>query len=191
MMLGYQNHRSARKRSVPKPSRPAERQKAQNEPTEVRKLYQGNVLAGQNRGSTAQKSELAPPPPESPPPKVTFPSACGAGAIGCGASRLDAVAPALSHFFCLADRRSAVKPWRIPSGPCASQRRKPSATAISTTPRIIGSQVCRGHPRYGLFVTSVSNAVIPPMAITSRSWRWMPRVSVIGGRNQTSTHVAQ
>ncbi len=47
-MPGYQNHRSARKRSVPKPFKVAERQKAQNEPTEIRKLYEENVFAAHN-----------------------------------------------------------------------------------------------------------------------------------------------
>src|SRR6185295_4102993 len=101
---------------------------------------------GHNTTWNLQKSELAPPPPESPPPKRTSGlPVCGATA--CGDNAPITADPAFIHSLSLPERRSAVKPWRIPPGDDASQRRIKSATPINNMPKSIGSQVCRGQPR--------------------------------------------
>jgi hypothetical protein len=95
-----------------------------------------------------QNSPLAPPPPDCPPPKrKSGPLVCGPGVVAWGDSRPNPVDPTFIHCLSFPDRRAAVKPWRIPPGPRASQRRIKTATLVDNMPRSIGSQVCRGQPR--------------------------------------------
>ncbi len=72
---------------------------------------------------------------------------CGLGVIDWGDIRPNTADPAFIQCLSFPDNRAAVKPWRIPFGPRASQRRTNKATPVNNTPRIIGSHVCRGQPR--------------------------------------------
>ena len=83
----------------------------------------------------SQKSELAPPPPESPPPKSEVGTAClRASALSSAAmTSPNAADPAFIQCLSFPERRRAVKPWRIPPGPRASQRRMKSATPINNS----------------------------------------------------------
>lgn len=95
-----------------------------------------------------QKSPPAPPPPVCPPPKRNSGLlVCGSGVIEWGDSGPSTVAPTFIHCLSFPDRRAAVKPWRIPPGPRASQRRRETATLVNNMPSRTGSQVCLGQPR--------------------------------------------
>src|ERR1700730_4510840 len=83
------------------------------------------LAADNTRARELQKSELAPPPPESPPPNLTWGLAgCGLGVMMSGDTTPIAVIPVFSQDLSFAERRRAVKPWRISAGPPASPRRE-------------------------------------------------------------------
>jgi beta-barrel assembly-enhancing protease len=85
---------------------------------------------------------------ESPPPKWTSGLLVwGLGVMMFGDTSPIVATPAFIQRLSFPDRRWAVKPWRIPPCPLASQRRMRSATPINNAPSSIGSQVCRCQPR--------------------------------------------